>query len=350
MLFQSRILMFFVVSIVVFDSSAQTPQWIRVDAGNGPSARTGHAMVFDEQRGEVVLYGGLAEDGSDRYEDTWIWNGEFWRLAATDGPGPRWSHEMAYDNRRGKVLLFGNFDALPKDTWEWNGETWIKVFDDSHNLPSASSGHGMAFDPILQNVLLYGGFIRGYEGQEISKWTWEWTGTAWNNLGYDWPDIGTGVLLIQHRGEGVIYLFDFSNSGEVWNWDGANWQSRSTLSPGIVPVPLQRYEGIYDPSRDRIVLVGRSVDAETYSPPVETWEWDGTEWSQPEGIRPDPRNNMEIVYDSIRQEIVLFGGNVITGPWNPEGDYQSKYNDTWVYSANRESASAVSEVFANHYK
>ncbi len=42
------------------------------------------------------------------------------------GPSPMGSHAMAYDSGRGVVVLFGGMSAagyLP-DTWEWDGTTW----------------------------------------------------------------------------------------------------------------------------------------------------------------------------------------------------------------------------------
>ncbi|HEB53564.1 MAG TPA: hypothetical protein ENI87_09965, partial [bacterium] len=42
---------------------------------------------------------------------------------------------------------------------------------------------------------------------------------------------------------------------------------------------------------------------------AETWEWDGTDWTLRTGIgSPGARSHHAMVYDSVRQVVVLFGG------------------------------------------
>ena len=54
----------------------------------------------------------------------------------------------------------------------------------------------------------------------------------------------------------------------------------------------------------------------------DTWLWDGTDWQEQfPAIVPPTRNNHAIAYDSIRDRMVLFGGE--SGPWAFESD------DTW---------------------
>jgi hypothetical protein len=102
-------------------------EWAQV-APTGPSSRGRSAMVYDEKRGEMVLFGG---GGDEVLGDTWLWNGERWRLASTTGPAPRYAHAMAYDSHRDVVVLFGGSTFKPAqylqfvfDTWEWDGRRW----------------------------------------------------------------------------------------------------------------------------------------------------------------------------------------------------------------------------------
>jgi hypothetical protein len=50
------------------------------------------------------------------------------------------------------------------DTWEWDGSQW--------SLPS------MAYHPLLQMVVLYGGW--GDKGPETDAWRWD--GRAWKRI------------------------------------------------------------------------------------------------------------------------------------------------------------------------
>lgn len=64
---------------------------------------------------------------------------------------------------------------------------------------------------------------------------------------------------------------------------------------------------VFDTLRNRCVLFGgRLASGARVS---DTWEWDGTTWSQVSNIGPSPRSSMALAYDSARNRVVLFGGN-----------------------------------------
>ena len=71
---------------------------------HSPGPRYGHEMVYDEAREVVVLFGGFGPDGVPK-GDTWLWDGQSWRLAAKIGPSPRRWPAAAYDSHRGVVVL-----------------------------------------------------------------------------------------------------------------------------------------------------------------------------------------------------------------------------------------------------
>jgi len=65
---------------------------------------------------------------------------------------------------------------------------------------------------------------------------------------------------------------------------------------------------------------GDVIALDFYGP---TWRWDGFAWVQlPVGF-PPARRLEAITYDSLRQEIVMFGGL--------SGDGQTHYGDTWIW-------------------
>ena len=65
---------------------------------------------------------------------------------------------MAYDAARQRVVLFGGIGSTGYlgDTWEWDGTTWAQKFP--ANTPSAKLIYSMTYDPILGEVLMFGGF------------------------------------------------------------------------------------------------------------------------------------------------------------------------------------------------
>src|SRR5262245_14379630 len=65
----------------------------------------------------------------------------------------------------------------------------------------------------------------------------------------------------------------------------------------------------WDAARQRVVMFGGFGVA---TPPRydETWEWDGALWTlRNPATKPPGRRDHQIVYDSARQRIVMWGGN-----------------------------------------
>jgi len=106
---------------------------------------------------------------------------------------------------------------------------------------------------------------------------------------------------------------------QTWEWDGTSWDARDPV-PGPDGLPQARYDHAlaYDPGRARTVMVGGRSFAGCEEGPddfcVHTWEWDGERWTlarpeDPEGDGdPQPRIWPGLVWDEVRQRVVLYGG------------------------------------------
>jgi hypothetical protein len=150
--------------------------WMRVTT-NGPSARIGGAMAFDDARDVAVLFGGAAFDPLRRLGDLWEWDGVTWRQPELTSPRPaaRVTSGMAFDPRRREIVLFGGLDdaSLPlADTWLWNGSSWRLAEVEG---PSARDEPYMAFDHARGVVVLFG----GSGATALLADTWEWDGSRW---------------------------------------------------------------------------------------------------------------------------------------------------------------------------
>ncbi len=101
------------------------------------------ATDFARQRivlyGGQLVAGNCAGSGNKRCTDTWEWGDwgdcgsagvSCWKQRApSHSPGPRSGHAMVYDEERGRVLLIGGKDADDverSDTWEWDGNDWTE--------------------------------------------------------------------------------------------------------------------------------------------------------------------------------------------------------------------------------
>jgi hypothetical protein len=103
-------------------------QWTKKNpAGTSPAARSGHAMVYDEVRQKSVMFGGFAGASPGYFDDTWEWDSgaNTWTQRTPKGrsPSAREGHAMAYDSDRGRVMLFGGYTGLShsSETWEFDG-------------------------------------------------------------------------------------------------------------------------------------------------------------------------------------------------------------------------------------
>ncbi|MBC8006819.1 MAG: hypothetical protein H7X76_02090 [Prolixibacteraceae bacterium] len=108
---------------------------------------------------------------------------------------------------------------------------------------------------------------------------------------------------------GVTVLFggftsDHRTSGETWEWDGSTWTQRMVVGPS----PRMFSAMAYDSARGVAVLFGGQGGTLL----GETWEWDGVAWTRRLVSGPTPRSGHAMVYDAARHICVLFGG-FITG-------------------------------------
>ena len=110
-------------------------------------------------------------------------------------------------------------------------------------------------------------------------------------------------------------------SSETWEWDGTSWTQRF---PAVSPPPLWEHAMAYDERRQRVVVFGGFSAG---SPSSSTWEWDGWTWREIHVIHPPPqRVEHSMAYDPVNQNVVLFGGS--DGTWGL-GDMWMWDGRTW---------------------
>lgn len=253
--------------------------WVDVTpAGTKPSARSGHAMVYDSGRARVVMFGGYF--GGTDYQDIWEWDGTNWtnRTPAGTKPIGRDGHKMAYDSVRARVVMFGgstSSSGYQQDVWEWDGTSWTNRTP-AGTKPSARYGHAMAYDAARSRVVLFGGYD-GATSQNLQD-VWEWDGTNWVNrtpTGTK-PSPRSGHALVYDGARGhTVMLGGNSVAQDVWEWDGVNWSDKTPI--GTRPTVAYWNGAVYDGFRGRVVMVGGPSGASRQ----EVWEWNGSPTRQP---------------------------------------------------------------------
>jgi hypothetical protein len=289
----------------------------------GPEARQSFDMAFDSTRGRVVCFGG--QTGETLVGDTWEWDGEYWTQMSDFGPAPRKGHTLAYDAVRKCTVLFGgtylvgfgNGDDGLADTWEWDGEDWTQVADTG---PDPRYFHAMTYDSKRQRTLLYGGidFINGGALKGYSD-TWSWDGNEWAQERGDGPPSRNGHKMVYDVTRDRIILFgglvatnisngiiDGGNSpaNDTWEYDGTLWTQVADTGPS----PRAAYGMVYD-GTETLLFGGWAAIISNNTKFADTWVWDGKHWTQRLHMGPGIRASHGMAYDSARNRTLLFGGN-----------------------------------------
>jgi len=161
--------------------------WTQVDHNNAP-ARSHAAMWFDPTLKRTVIYGGIgqrsSQDRIERFSDMWSFDGTGWTemTSVTTTPGQRYGAQVTVNPADGKVYLFGGLKLTVdgakqsqdyvNDLWVWDGKAWSQV--NTSTIPPARENGGLAFDPIANELVLFGGYAGYYRSD------------AWALRGGDW--------------------------------------------------------------------------------------------------------------------------------------------------------------------
>ncbi len=307
-----------------------SPVWMPVPQPSpAPIPRADSAMVYDERRGRVLMYGGSSGFMTGYLDDTWEWDGaSWWNRTTVPSPGPRAGHTMTYDSLRGVAVLFGRIDSGPADTWEWNGETgtWNERF--ASFQPPVRARAAMTYDPNSRKAIMFGGsnWFTGANHQD----TWEWDGEQgfWAELAPRGtiPSARYGHALIHDGGGRVLMLGGYAPSPgiylqDVWEWDqpGQSWIDRSPFGPR--PIPRSLMSVALDRQRRRIVVFGGQSSSSGSSNDLWELDPDTATWRDvTPGNSPSPRHAAAMTYDQRRSRLVLFGGDSGGGPITRFGD------------------------------
>jgi hypothetical protein len=280
--------------------------WAQLFPPTRPGAREGSGIANNP----LLLFGGTGPGGvgggsEPLYGDTWTWTGTNWQqLFPASSPSPRFGSAMVYDQHHGQIVLFGGQTSSTSfdDTWVWSGSTWTQKFP--VNTPDVSFGTATAYDPISQTVIMFGGYSSPL-ARFTSQDTFSWDGTNWNllapatspperafaSMAYD--PVSNRLILFGGFGPGVL--------SDTWAWTGTNWV---LLSPGTNPPA--RFSSHMVSLSSSVLLFGGIGSSQIFG---DTWSWNGTTWVQLfPSVSPVSRADGMMVVTPTG-DVLLFGGN-----------------------------------------
>ena len=117
------------------------------------------------------------------------------------------------------------------DTWAWTGSTWTEV---ASTGPQARYVSTLAYDPAVGQLVLFGGF----NGSVRLGDTWEWNGTAWTEAATTGPPARADAVLAYDPATSQMVLYgglEVAPPGsylqDTWNWNGSTWTELATTGP-----------------------------------------------------------------------------------------------------------------------
>ncbi|MCI4345933.1 MAG: hypothetical protein L3K07_04190 [Thermoplasmata archaeon] len=276
-------------SVAGAPAASSAPQWVNVTPGIPvqPPARANASGSWDPTDGEYLLFGG--EVNGQVLGDTWVFRGGQWATVhSTFNPAPRYGAGLAFDPVDNYTVLFGGSNSTSRptstvnDTWSFAQGQWTRLTPTTP--PRGRTFPSMAFDPLAGRVIMFGG------------------------------------------------LFALNQSASTWGYVSGNWSSLVAGGPGEPP---DRFGGsmAFDASAGHLIMFG-GLDPQTKIPITlnDTWSfaWSGPvvggtgTWTNLNlTLAPSTRYDAAMAYDASESAIVLFGGATLTGV--PLGD-------TWLWS------------------
>ncbi|TFG24308.1 MAG: hypothetical protein EU532_12690 [Promethearchaeota archaeon] len=301
---------------------------------NPPTARFLPGMVYDDINERVIMFGGGYTGGL--LDDTWVFDyalNSWTQLNPPTSPAARSGHVMVYDSINEIIILFGGYwSSSPRDdTWIFNCATndWIQVFPEIK--PPARMSHNMIYDSVNERVILFSGY--GIGGELLNDtWEYDYSINTWVELRPKTsPGPRYGHCMIYNSHSERVILFSGatieSDQQQTWEYDYTvnEWIE---LSPPSSPLGRKWGVMIYDSVNQKAIMFGGSADPAGPEYSDDTWKYDYSlnNWIQCQPtISPPGRSSEGLVYDSLNQKVILFGGM---------GNNHIPLSDTWIYSYN----------------
>ncbi len=223
------------------DGNAKAEAWALYDDGWAvditprvgevwPPSRGWSQMAFHPGRRLLLLYGGVSTANVPN-GDTYAWNGDIWKLLE-DSPPPRFGHAMAYDPEAEEVVLFGGCALYLQgrdcqrfrtrdDTWVWDGH-WQEL--DPASSPPGRANAALGWDESGRQLLLVGGDIGPLDRTSD---VWAWDGEEWRQLALDPappPSYGAKLGTIFTTGATTMVSFFRNSAPAVYELMAGGWQ------------------------------------------------------------------------------------------------------------------------------
>jgi hypothetical protein len=274
------------------------------------------ALILDNRISDSVL----------AYSNTWT----NMTAGLIEKPFVRGAHAMAYDSQNDKIIMFGGIDSSHmglNDTWayDFNTNTWKNM--NPVKWPSARAYHAMAYDSESDRTILFGGY---YSHWLCDTWAYDFHSNTWTNMSpiVKPPSRSEHALTYDSRSDRIILFGGGGERGvaldDTWAYD-YNSNTWTNITPIIKPIAVAFNSLAYDSESDRTILFGGWISGIRYSNDTWAYDYNNNTWTNMNpSLKPSNRGSSVMVYDSVSDRIILFGG----------GQPKARNNETWMYDFN----------------
>jgi hypothetical protein len=200
---------------------------------------------------------------------------------------------------------------------------WSQSVGGALNELPALAGATLSWDATRNQLVLFGGYGNGLYYNDVytappSFWSLRvCTGACTPPPGRRNHaaafDVTRGVLVIYGGNDAGATPFD-----DTWEWNGTLWTERCT---GCAPGHRTAAAMAWDPVLGHTILFGGLSSATAKG---DTWQWDGTNWTQlTPATSPPARIGAALTTDTVRSRVLLFGG--------ADASVSTATNDTWEW-------------------
>jgi N-acetylneuraminic acid mutarotase len=253
---------------------------------------------------------------------------------------PLIAHAAVYDPSSGRIIVFGHAELDTNDIWAYdltaNTCTELKP---AGPAPVPHTGFAADYDPNTGRLILFGGWEAQPSSEDPDKvgavndtWAYDPAVNIWTELVPTGPaptprwaaaiayDPATQRLILFGGWDSVACLDD------TWAYDAVANTWTELQPSGPKPGERWGYAAAYDSSAGQMVLFGGESLTGQFS---DTWAYDpvANTWTElkPTGKSPAPRTGAVMVYDPLSRRIIMFGGCRMGNT--------TYFNDTWVYDS-----------------
>jgi hypothetical protein len=282
-------------------------------AADEPRPRHLEEVTYDKERDRLLLFGGAEVNDGVWQEPAMLyeWDGKKWDKITAQGPTGRRGHGWVYDENRNETVLIGGVtegkvvkDSVLFDVWHWNGKSWKLM-----NSICPVKEPEVVYDPVNKRILVYGDSnnkgVLNYN-LETAFELWEYKNETWKRLAGEGPDLRSSRMLAYHveRKKLVVPVFE-ENGMTMWEWNGHEWTKG--FFEKDCPAYRTRFALAYDPLSKVVVLFGGlSGERKQLG---DFWKWDGQKWTSIESKEgPSVRNSAHFVFE--KNQLILYGGSV----------------------------------------